>query len=94
MSDRVLVVDDVITTGTMSSAAVALVQRYGAKVVGVAAIVDRSTGGLPLRVPVRCLISYPLQVYPPDQCPLCTQGVQLSTPGSVVKASHQEDDQG
>ena len=81
--DRVLVVDDVITTGNLTGSAVALVQRFGAKVVGVVALVDRSTGGLPLRVPVRALISYPLQVYTPDQCPLCAQGVPLARPGSM-----------
>ncbi|MFA5160871.1 MAG: phosphoribosyltransferase family protein [Elusimicrobiales bacterium] len=89
--DRVLVVDDVITTGNLSGAAVALAQRYGARVMGVAAIVDRSLGGLPLRVPVRSLISYPLQVYPPDQCPLCAQKVPLVAPGGTPKPP--EDDQ-
>ncbi|MFA5937698.1 MAG: orotate phosphoribosyltransferase [Candidatus Paceibacterota bacterium] len=83
--ERVLIVDDVITTGTLTSAAVALVQRYNARVIGVVALVDRSTGDLPLRVPVRALISYPLQVYAADDCPLCRERVQLTTPGSSCK---------
>lgn len=83
--DRVLVIDDVITTGNMTGRAVVLAQRYGAKVVGVAAIVDRSTGNLPLNVPVRALLSYPLQVYPPHKCPLCADNIPLTIPGSPLK---------
>ncbi|MFA6583258.1 MAG: orotate phosphoribosyltransferase [Elusimicrobiaceae bacterium] len=83
--EKVLVVDDVITTGNLTGTAVVLAQRYGAKVVGVAAIVDRSTSDLPLNVPMRALLSYPLQVYPPDKCPLCKDGIPLSIPGSPLK---------
>ncbi|MDD2772060.1 MAG: orotate phosphoribosyltransferase [Elusimicrobiales bacterium] len=83
--ERVIIVDDVITTGTLTSSAVALVQRYNAHVIGVVAIVDRSTGDLPLRVPVRALISYPLQVFTADNCPLCREHVPLTTPGSPFK---------
>ncbi|MDD4003763.1 MAG: hypothetical protein PHW69_01000, partial [Elusimicrobiaceae bacterium] len=83
--DRVLVVDDVITTGNLTSRAVVLAQRYGAKVIGVAGIVDRSTGDLALTVPVRALLSYPLQVYPPHKCPLCADNIPLTVPGSPIK---------
>ena len=88
--ERVLIVDDVITTGTLTSAAVALVQRHNARVIGVVAIVDRSTGDLPLRVPVRALISYPLQVFAADDCPLCGQHVPLTTPGSMIQPPEDE----
>ncbi|MCX5782860.1 MAG: orotate phosphoribosyltransferase [Elusimicrobia bacterium] len=81
--EKVLLVDDVITTGNLTAEAVSLAMRYGAKVVGVVAIVDRSTGQLPLTVPVRSLINYPLLVYPPDKCPLCAQGIALTTAGSI-----------
>ena len=83
--EKVLVVDDVITTGMLVGEAVALVQRYGAKVAGIVAIVDRSTGDLPLNVPVRALLTYPLQVYQPDKCPLCAQNIPLTIPGSPLK---------
>ncbi len=76
--ERVLVVDDVLTTGKLTGEAVSLATGYGAKVIGVVAIVDRSTGALALNVPVRGLISYPLQVHPPDNCPLCKQKIPIT----------------
>ncbi len=79
--ERVLVVEDVLTTGRSTSEVVALAQAYGAKVAGVAAIVDRSTGGLPLSLPVRALIAYPARVTAPDNCDLCARQVPLSLPG-------------
>ncbi|MFA6003951.1 MAG: orotate phosphoribosyltransferase [Elusimicrobiota bacterium] len=75
--ERALVVQDVLTTGRLTAEIVLLAQAYGAKVVGVGGIVDRSVTGLSLCVPVRTLISYPLQVYSPDSCPQCAEGVPL-----------------
>jgi orotate phosphoribosyltransferase len=82
VGERVLVVDDVLTTGRSTSEVVGLASAFGGKVMGVCAIVDRSIAELPLCVPVRALISYPLQVYPPETCPLCTQGIPVAIPGA------------
>ncbi len=79
--ERALVVQDVLTTGHLTSEIVFLTQAYGAKVVGVGAIVDRSVQGLALCVPVRTLISYPLQVYATDACPQCKDGIALTEAG-------------
>ena len=86
--ERVLVVDDVLNTGRMCSEAINLARGYGAKVIGVVAIVDRSTADLTLNVPVRGLISYPLQLFTPDNCPLCRQKMPLTIPGSTVHHTH------
>ncbi|MFH1619928.1 MAG: orotate phosphoribosyltransferase [bacterium] len=86
--ERVLVVDDVLNTGRLTGETVALANAYGAKVIGAVAIVDRSTGTLPLSVPVRALISYPLQAYPPESCPLCAQKIPITLPGSKVGGTH------
>ncbi len=86
--ERVLVVDDVLNSGRLCGEAINLARGYGAKVIGVAAIVDRSTGDLPLNVPVRGLVSYPLQLFPPDNCPLCRQKLPLTIPGSTVHHVH------
>ncbi|MDA8131604.1 MAG: phosphoribosyltransferase family protein, partial [Elusimicrobia bacterium] len=86
--ERVLVVDDVLNSGRLCAEAISLARGYGAKVIGVVAIVDRSTGDLPLNVPVRGLISYPLQLFPPDNCPLCRQKLPLTIPGSTVHRVH------
>ncbi len=73
--ERVLVIEDVLTTGRLSAEIVTLAQAYGARVIGVGAIVDRSTSGLCLSVPARTLISYPLQVCSPESCPQCASGI-------------------
>lgn len=82
--ERALIVDDVLNTGRMCAEAINLARGYGAKVIGVVAIVDRSTGDLTMNTPVRGLISYPLQLYTPDNCPLCRQKMPLNVPGSTV----------
>ena len=76
--ERALIVEDVLTTGRLTAELLALAQAYGAKVLGVGAIVDRSTSGLCLTVPVRTLISYPLQVSAPDSCAQCDAKIPLS----------------
>lgn len=85
--ERALIVEDVVTTGRLSGEIAGLALAYGARVVGVGAIVDRSIAGLSLSVPVRTLISYPLQVNPPESCPQCVAGVPLTDttkhPGAV-----------
>ncbi len=88
--ERALIVDDVLNTGRLCSEAINLARGYGAKVIGVVAIVDRSTADLALNVPVRGLISYPLQLFTPDNCPLCKQTMPLTIPGSTVHHAHQE----
>lgn len=76
--ERALIVEDVLTTGRLTGEIVGLALAYGAKVVGVGAIVDRSMAGLPLSVPVRTLITYPLRLSPPDSCPQCVERIPLS----------------
>jgi len=88
--ERALIVDDVLNTGRLCSEAINLARGYGAKVIGVVAIVDRSTSDLSMNVPVRGLISYPLQLFTPDNCPLCKQKMPLTIPGSTVHHAHGE----
>ncbi len=78
--ERVLVVEDVLTTGHSTGQVVSLAAVYGAKVIGVCAIIDRSMNALPLRVPVRALASYPVEVFPPESCPQCAAAVPLTRP--------------
>jgi orotate phosphoribosyltransferase len=76
--ERALIVEDVLTTGRQTGELVALSLAYGAKVAGVGAIVDRSIAGLSLPVPVRTLITYPLQLFPPESCPQCAEKIPVS----------------
>ncbi|MDK2822522.1 MAG: orotate phosphoribosyltransferase [Clostridia bacterium] len=79
---KVLVVEDVITTGGSSQEVVNLVESYGAHVIGVGAIVDRSNGLAKLSVPFQALVKVTMNNYTPEECPLCKQGIPLDKPGS------------
>ena len=87
--ERALVVEDVVTTGRLTAEIIALAQAYGAKVLGVGAIVDRAMSALALSVPVRTLISYPLQVSPPNSCPQCEAGIPLSDAGKQATGAQE-----
>jgi len=79
--ERVLIVDDVAVSGKKILQAAALVRQYGGKVIGVAVIVDRSSGDLGLTVPLRPLLSYPLKEYEEHECPLCESKIPLTDKG-------------
>ncbi|MEW5951466.1 MAG: orotate phosphoribosyltransferase [Elusimicrobia bacterium] len=76
--EKVLVVDDVFNTGKLCNEAISLARNFKAKVIGIAAIVDRSDGEPSVSVPLRALISYPLELYHPDNCPMCRQKIPLT----------------
>jgi orotate phosphoribosyltransferase len=82
--DRVLVVDDVLTTGGSIRETLAAVEPSGAKVVGVGVYVDRSAGvsfGAPLFGAYRQEVA----TYEPSACPLCAKGIPLEEPGRSGK---------
>ncbi len=78
--ERVLVVEDVVTTGGSVGEVAALVREGGARLVGVAALVDRSLDPPPF--PMVSLLRLPAPTYPPEDCPLCREGIPLEAPGS------------
>lgn len=69
--EQVLIVDDVAVSGRKINRAIDLVNQLKGDVIGVGVIVDRSMGYLPLTVPLRALLSYPMQTFSATQCPLC-----------------------
>lgn len=80
--ERVLIVEDVVTTGGSVKATLDLAVSSGAEVVGVVVLVDR--GETPLQLPVRTevLLRLPLKTFQPESCPLCQQGIPLERRGS------------
>lgn len=84
--DRVLVVEDAITTGESARKVAELIEGFGAKVVGIGTIVDRSGGKVrfPGRRYVR-LFSFAFETFSPHDCPLCSEQVPLSRPGRVQR---------
>lgn len=77
---KVLISEDVITTGKSSLETAEVLESYGAEVVGLACIVDRGAAGLPL--PVYSAAKIDIQSWEASDCPLCRQGVPAVKPGS------------
>ena len=80
--ERVLVVEDVTTTGGSVREIMQVVQERQGRIVGVGAILNRSAGQIDLGVPLHALALLQIQNYQPDTCPLCQQGSQPVKPGS------------
>ena len=80
--ERVLVVEDVVTTGGSAREVALLAEEAGASVVGVAAVVDRSAGNHGLRWRFEPLARLEVEAYLPPLCPLCREGLPLVKPGS------------
>lgn len=81
-SDRVLVVEDVITTGGSTRETMDVARAAGAEVVAAASIIDRTGGQHGFTVPFHSLASVVLPTYPPESCPLCEAGLAVVKPGS------------
>lgn len=84
--ERVLLVEDAVTTGGSVARVLDLVREAGAMPVGVGVIVDRSAGGPAFGVPFRCLARIYVLSYDPGDCPLCRQGAPLIRPKATVGA--------
>ena len=80
--EKVLVVEDVVTTGGSTRETIDVARAAGAVVVGAAAIVDRSGGRQRLDVPFHALAEVSLPAYDPTSCPLCLAGQPVVKPGS------------
>lgn len=86
--EKVIVVEDVVTTGGSTRETMDVARAAGAIVVGACAIVDRSGGEPGLDVPFHALLPMEVKAYQSDECPLCQQGVPVVKPGSrTAKAS-------
>ena len=80
-SDRVLVVEDVLTTGGSTRETMQVARAAGGQVVGAASIVNRGRD-VELGVPYVSLVTIDLPTFEPDKCPLCAQGMPVVKPGS------------
>ena len=82
--ERVLVVDDIMSTGGSVQETIDAVRACGAEVVGVAVLVDRSDGQARFDgLPVVALWNVSIPTYTPDDCPQCAQGTPLVKPGTT-----------
>ncbi|HDP99086.1 MAG TPA: orotate phosphoribosyltransferase [bacterium] len=80
--ERVLVVEDVVTTGGSIKEVIGLAKSLGADIRGAAFLVDRSQGKIEFDIPSFAVFEMDVVTYQQTECPLCRQGVPLVKPGS------------
>jgi len=77
---RVLVVDDVVTTGGSVAETEACVTDGGGVVIGIGVLADRTAGRAATNVPFFACLTVDFPSYPPDACPHCAAGIPLAAP--------------
>ncbi len=80
--ERVLVVEDVITTGKSTKETINVAAKAGGVVVAAGSLVDRSNGKADIGVPYKSLVTLDVPTYTPETCPLCKSGSVPIKPGS------------
>lgn len=80
--ERILVVEDVITTGGSTRECIAAITENGGNVIAAASIIDRSDGTADVGVPRNALAALNVPSYEKDACPLCAAGSEPYKPGS------------
>ena len=78
--EKVLIVEDVVTTGKSAYEAIKVVEEHGGEVVGIASIVNRSSGDI--RYPLYSAVDLDLKTYQAEDCPMCKAGSKPIKPGS------------
>ncbi|MGI6705362.1 MAG: orotate phosphoribosyltransferase [Clostridia bacterium] len=81
-NSNVLIVEDVITTGSSVKEVMELVHDMGARLAGVGVMIDRTGGNVDLGVKMESVITLELPSYSPEECPFCKKNQPLEKPGS------------
>ena len=84
---RVLVVDDILTTGGSVRETLGALEAHDVRPVMVAVLVDRSGGKVSFGVPLISLSQMTIETWAPDDCPLCRDGLPITKPGTTGSAS-------
>lgn len=80
--EKILVCEDVVTTGGSVQEVIDLVREVGSEVMGVFCIVDRSSGKANFGAPLLSTLQLAPETYKPEDCPLCAAGSKAEKPGS------------
>lgn len=83
--ERVLIIEDVTTTGGSVFEVIDCIKDRKVDIVGVGLVVDRSGGTINFGVPIFPLLTLKIEAYEPDECPLCKENVPITKPGSSGK---------
>ena len=80
--EKVIVVEDVTTTGSSVREVIDIVKLRKGKVVGVGVLIDRSGGEVDFGIKTEKLLTVDIKTYLPEECPLCKKGIPVVKPGS------------
>ena len=80
--ERVLIVDDILTTGGSAREVVQLVEKHQGSIQGIGLLLDRSGRKVKFDYPLRVLATTQVTNYRPEECPMCIKGEPLVKPGS------------
>lgn len=80
--EKVLVCEDVVTTGGSTKEVMDVVEELGGKVVGVGSVIDRSDSPVDFGVPFQSLAKISVRTYKEEDCPFCKKGIPVTKPGS------------
>lgn len=83
--ERVLIVEDIVTTGGSVQEVIDIVKELGGEIVGIGMLVDRSGGKVDFGVPQKALLTLEVAAHTPEQCPLCKEGIPLTKRGRTGK---------
>lgn len=87
--ERVVVVEDVVTTAKSSGEVVALVEAAKARALAVLSIVDRSVSAPKIQAAVKALLKLPIEAFQPEACPMCAKNIPAVKPGSRPTAERE-----
>ncbi len=80
--EKIVIVDDVLTTGRSIFEVIDLVQKYDVEIVGIGLMLDRSNGNVKFDYPFYALTTVAADSWEPDACPMCAKGEELTQRGS------------
>lgn len=80
--ERVLIVEDIVTTGGSVQEVLDVVLEHGGVPVGIGMLVDRSGGKASFTIPHKALLNLTVTTYQPEECPMCKEGLAMTKRGS------------
>ena len=84
-SQRILLVEDVVTTGGSVNEVCEVLKQLGGEIAGISLMVDRSGGKVDFGIKTDSLLQLDLELFEPESCPMCSDEIELETPGSSGK---------
>lgn len=81
-SDRILIVEDVVTTGKSTQEVMRVIEEKKGKILALSSIINRSSDAINFKYPYFFLSKLTVNNYEPEMCPLCKKGITLVKPGS------------